>query len=166
MKIVIFILLTVVQFSHEFSVMPGIIHGNETTIQKHPWIVSIQFLGKHFCGGSIISNDTIVTAAHCVTELLVKSYRVVAGITNLNDSASSTKYSVKSFLIHSQYDLEIPRDYDIAILKVSGYKLSLFSENNTYLHNWCFLIRCNLLPCHQNGRWFLKELLLYHQDGV
>lgn len=45
-----------------------IVGGDETTIEENPWQVSIQLLGLHSCGGSIISQNTIVTAAHCVDE--------------------------------------------------------------------------------------------------
>lgn len=50
--------------------LPGgrIVGGVTTTIEKHPWQVSVQFFGNHICGGSIIKPDVILTAAHCITE--------------------------------------------------------------------------------------------------
>lgn len=45
-----------------------IVGGVATTIEKHPWQVSIQVFGNHICGGSIIKSDIILTAAHCITE--------------------------------------------------------------------------------------------------
>ena len=43
-----------------------IVNGVITTPGSYPWTVGIQFGDKLYCGGSIISNRFIVTAAHCV----------------------------------------------------------------------------------------------------
>lgn len=33
-----------------------IVGGHDTTIEEHPWQVSLQFYSSHRCGGSIIGN--------------------------------------------------------------------------------------------------------------
>lgn len=43
-----------------------IIGGSDTTLQSHPHQVSLQVSGSHICGASIIANQWVVTAAHCV----------------------------------------------------------------------------------------------------
>lgn len=43
-----------------------IVGGNETTIEEYPWQVSLQESAGHFCGGSIIEREWILTAAHCI----------------------------------------------------------------------------------------------------
>ncbi|XP_043935380.1 transmembrane protease serine 4-like [Protopterus annectens] len=42
-----------------------IVGGDDTTIERWPWQVSLQYNGNHVCGGSIINPLWIVTAAHC-----------------------------------------------------------------------------------------------------
>lgn len=42
-----------------------IVGGFAMNITEAPWQVSLQLGGSHFCGGSIIGNDWILTAAHC-----------------------------------------------------------------------------------------------------
>lgn len=42
-----------------------IVGGKEITIVESPWQVSLQYFRSHYCGGSIISNKWILTAAHC-----------------------------------------------------------------------------------------------------
>ncbi|XP_037725238.1 trypsin alpha-like [Drosophila subpulchrella] len=42
-----------------------IIGGSSIEIEEAPWQVSLQYQGRHYCGGSIYSRDIIITAAHC-----------------------------------------------------------------------------------------------------
>jgi secreted trypsin-like serine protease len=46
----------------------SIINGEESSNTEHPWQVSLQYGGfnQHFCGGSLIAKNLILTAAHCV----------------------------------------------------------------------------------------------------
>lgn len=43
-----------------------IVGGHNSTAHSWPWQVSLQENNHHFCGGSIIATDWVVTAAHCV----------------------------------------------------------------------------------------------------
>lgn len=47
------------------SIKDRIVGGIETTIEKHPWQVSLQLKNEHLCGGAIISSQWVLTAAHC-----------------------------------------------------------------------------------------------------
>jgi len=41
-----------------------IVGGYECTPYTQPWTVSLN-IGYHFCGGSLVSQDWVVSAAHC-----------------------------------------------------------------------------------------------------
>ena len=43
-----------------------IIDGSETQVNEFPWMLSLQLSGQHFCGASLISQEWVLTAAHCL----------------------------------------------------------------------------------------------------
>ncbi|KAM9410278.1 chymotrypsinogen B [Pholidichthys leucotaenia] len=54
-----------------------IVNGEEAVPHSWPWQVSLQdYTGFHFCGGSLINENWVVTAAHCS---LSTSHRVILG---------------------------------------------------------------------------------------
>ncbi|MBW3923207.1 serine protease, partial [Neisseria meningitidis] len=54
-----------------------IVNGEEAVPHSWPWQVSLQdYTGFHFCGGSLISENWVVTAAHCNVRT---SHQVILG---------------------------------------------------------------------------------------
>ncbi|XP_011300130.1 chymotrypsin-2-like [Fopius arisanus] len=54
-----------------------IIGGTDTTIEEFPSIVSIRDeAGDHICGGTLISNKHVMTAAHCLVTMEKKRHKV------------------------------------------------------------------------------------------
>ena len=43
-----------------------IVGGAESKPNDWPWQISLSYWGSHTCGGSILSEEWVVTAAHCV----------------------------------------------------------------------------------------------------
>jgi len=47
------------------NVITRVVGGVEAVPHSWPWMVSIHYDGRHFCGGSLINDQWVVTAAHC-----------------------------------------------------------------------------------------------------
>jgi hypothetical protein len=47
------------------NVMSRIVGGVEAAPHSWPWMVSLQSDQDHFCGGTLINNQWVVSAAHC-----------------------------------------------------------------------------------------------------
>jgi len=56
-----------------------IVNGKETSAGSYPWTVGIQFGEKLYCGGAIVSNLFVVTAAHCVKGINTRHIKLVIG---------------------------------------------------------------------------------------
>ena len=100
-----------------------IVGGVEARPNSHPWIVSIQSYGSHFCGGSLVrvgareESDIVLTAAHCVYDGL-SGATVVAGAHDLSRPVSGqTSVRVVLSVYHPSYDPDTTLN-DIAILKL------------------------------------------------
>lgn len=46
-----------------------ILGGIDASAGQHPWVVSVRVDGAHVCVGSIINNEFILTAGHCVSSM-------------------------------------------------------------------------------------------------
>jgi len=103
-----------------------IVGGHDAQLNQYPWQVKLWLKGRGVCGGSIISENKILTAAHCTSWFRLSQIIVTVGGHNLN----KTEVHQKSYLVcgkeeHPDYhDRDL--DNDIAILTLCG-KLT-FSE--------------------------------------
>ncbi|MDA8586055.1 serine protease [Rhodobacteraceae bacterium] len=123
------------------SQIPRIINGDDAATGEFPHQVSLLEEGnapgleRHFCGGSIIGTDTILTAAHCVTWFVgvTDFVRVGAGHIDLDQL---TEHEIAGVWIHPFYD-DITLDFDFAIIKTRtnffdpAIKLIDANENQT-----------------------------------
>ncbi|CAF1031738.1 unnamed protein product [Brachionus calyciflorus] len=99
-----------------------IIHGDNSIPNQWPWHVAVFFkLGiKHnfFCGGSILNQNHILTAAHCFDELpsFLELY-VGVGLFNLSDAKPNKNlFKVSKLIRHENYNKSNAFDNDIALL--------------------------------------------------
>jgi trypsin len=57
----------------------NIVGGVAAAAGEFPFIVSLQVSGSHFCGGSLLNANTVVTAGHCGVAYSASSVSVRAG---------------------------------------------------------------------------------------
>ncbi|XP_050356530.1 phenoloxidase-activating enzyme-like [Nymphalis io] len=50
-----------------------IIYGVPTSIDQYPWLAMIEYTREYLCGGSLISSEYVITAAHCLLTTAKKS---------------------------------------------------------------------------------------------
>eukprot|EP00918_Siedleckia_nematoides_P006508 GHVU01014173.1.p1 GENE.GHVU01014173.1~~GHVU01014173.1.p1 ORF type:complete len:268 (+),score=15.85 GHVU01014173.1:69-872(+) len=78
-----------------------IVGGQNAKPNEFPYQVSLQQSGKHFCGGSIISQSWVVTAAHCNVG---GDITVVAGEHDFRrESGDEQTRNAVDFIVHEDY---------------------------------------------------------------
>jgi trypsin len=95
-----------------------IVGGTEAPAHSLPYQVSIQGLnGSHFCGGSIIGEDVVLTAAHCVEGMAANpSIQVHVGAHNVSQSVGE-RIRVANVYSHKEYP---GLSKDVAVLKLAS----------------------------------------------
>ncbi|QRK09701.1 trypsin-like serine protease [Archangium violaceum] len=99
-----------------------IVGGTNTTIAANPWQVSLQSSsGSHFCGGSILNENWILTAQHCVKSggTVSKPGRVAAGSTTRSGMSTSGQIrQVAEVIVYPGYQ-DANYGKDVALLRLS-----------------------------------------------
>ncbi|KFP34539.1 Ovochymase-2, partial [Colius striatus] len=105
-----------------FNLFTRIVGGNQVKQGSHPWQVSLKRRQKHFCGGTIVSAQWVVTAAHCILDRNLLQYlNVTAGEHDLRIMENGEQtLPVKYVIKHPKFDPRMPMNYDIALLKLDG----------------------------------------------
>ena len=97
---------------------PRIVGGAETVPGEYPFMVSLHLNGSHWCGGSLIASDQVLTAAHCVESgAPASSYDAVIG-RHAQSSNIGESIRVEEITIHPSYNT-FTLDSDLAILKLA-----------------------------------------------
>jgi len=106
-----------------------IVGGTQAVSNEFPWQVGIKMNGgKHpFCGGSILSKRTILTAHHCTEYLSVSSMKVVVGDHDTKNADGEIEYAVESKLEYSKVFDKSTFANDFAILYLE--KDLVFGDN-------------------------------------
>ncbi|XP_044004081.1 chymotrypsin-2-like [Aphidius gifuensis] len=118
MKIIIGIIILVgIALLTNAREIPRIVGGNVAPLGSRPFQVSLRSdLNRHFCGGSIINEKWILTAAHCIKSKTESSVIVVVGTNSL--STGGEKYKADLLIVHEKYESLIFA-YDIGLIRTA-----------------------------------------------
>ncbi|XP_074533293.1 ovochymase-2 [Halichoeres trimaculatus] len=87
--------------------------------------VSLKYRGSHFCGGAILTDCWILSAAHCFASLskdFLSSVRVVVGEFDQRvEDEEEQIFHIKSVSVHEKYHHALPMSYDIALIKLDRH---------------------------------------------
>lgn len=122
--------------------VPKIFGGKTTQFEEFPWTVQLQYRSgselTRNCGGTLISNRYVVTAAHCVDKAAIRSVgELVSVVLGEYDTRNETDcidmlgiqscadppvvISVENVIIHPNWNKKPPAtiDHDIALIRLA-----------------------------------------------
>ncbi|MBZ4419774.1 DUF1986 domain-containing protein [Myxococcus sp. RHSTA-1-4] len=102
------------------SMASEIIGGTVADVGEYPWQAQLSVPGySHYCGGSLIDSDWVLTAAHCVEGLSAGSFTVRLGLHQRSapDSYVQTR-GVRRVVRHPSYN-SWTLENDVALLELS-----------------------------------------------
>lgn len=107
---------------------PAVVGGTPVEAGEFPWMVGITYTGfdAPYCGGSLIGEHWVLTAAHCVVNPssgvpeLPEDLAVIAGRLDLLDTSAGQVIGIHQIFVHPDYDIDdLFAQNDIALLRLS-----------------------------------------------
>uniref|UniRef100_A0A8C9R5N9 trypsin n=1 Tax=Scleropages formosus TaxID=113540 RepID=A0A8C9R5N9_SCLFO len=92
----------------------GIVNGRAARPHSRPYMASVQQDDNHICGGFLVSESFVMTAAHCSTG---KNLTVLLGTQDLRKKQGSVRIRVKFYHFYPGYDDVLLRN-DILLLQL------------------------------------------------
>lgn len=110
------------KYSHNKS--NKIVGGVESDITQHPYVVSLQNSRGHYCGGSLVAPNFVLSAGHCVDFIEPKDMKIVIGSQSNSASASTAEvHKVVKVTTHPEFVntwSEISHDYAVIELETES----------------------------------------------
>ncbi|CAF3648120.1 unnamed protein product [Rotaria sp. Silwood1] len=102
------------------AILTKIVGGETASSQTWGWAASLRYAssGSHFCGGSIITDSHILTAAHCTVKLSSPA-SILVYVGSIYLSAKVQVRGVSKIYVHPNYS-SVNYVNDISILKLSS----------------------------------------------
>ncbi|XP_034853425.1 putative serine protease 42 [Mirounga leonina] len=98
------------------QVVAKILGGKEAEEGKWPWQVSVRISEKHVCGGSLITQQWVLTAGHCILSRF--HYSVKMGDRSVYKEITSVVIPVRNIIIHPQLSVVGTVQKDLALLQL------------------------------------------------
>lgn len=95
-----------------------IVGGKAVKIQDVPYQISLLYNNKHTCGGSLLSHNLVITAAHCVHNRDNSKFKIRTGSSYIGEGGTVVR--VKKITPHPKYNAR-NIDYDFALVELDEY---------------------------------------------
>ncbi|XP_030398907.1 prostasin-like [Gopherus evgoodei] len=152
--------MTLLQGCGQSRISGRIVEGGDAARGQWPWQVSIQYNGHHCCGGSLISAQWVVSAAHCFLFSFSQSaYHVNLGKHQLsNPSLSWVSSPVRQICIHPDYNRGT-RAANIALVQLA--EPTLQEVQVQLIDTAACNVLCNIHPALNFSRDHIKPDMIY-----
>ncbi|XP_034486952.1 chymotrypsin-2-like [Drosophila innubila] len=96
-----------------------VVNGTDARVENYPFVISLRgSTGSHSCGGSIISQQFVMTAAHCTDGRRPDQLSVQYGVTDISAKGPNV-VGVKRIIQHEAYNPYNNYANDIALIQVA-----------------------------------------------
>ncbi|WP_436501215.1 S1 family peptidase [Actinokineospora sp. HUAS TT18] len=111
-------IITVILGQFVADAREDIVGGTRAKIADHPYVVYLATRdGYQFCGGTLVAEDKVVTAAHCAQAYAAKDIRVVAGREDKRGT-DGVEVKVTKAWIHPEFN-DVVGGSDVAVLTLA-----------------------------------------------
>ena len=112
-----------------------VVGGRPARINEYPWTVALTYRGRFYCGGSLINDRYVLTAAHCINGYVISAcYRPWQWL--LHSIYDITSFLHVFFLLNGSISSVKFKYIRLSTLLVQSTNVNLFKLSEVGIHLW------------------------------